>query len=765
MIRQIKLIRNIGQFSSVETGQEIGLDRLVLVHSENGRGKTTLSAIFRSLANGNPASIIERHRLGSQHPPHVILDCDGYPQVVFQNGDWNHSLSNLAVFDDVFVDENIYSGLDVNAQNRQNLHELVLGNEGVSLSRRLQELISQIEQHNSNLRDWSNAIPTSERQGLSVDEFCDLAPIDDIESKIELTQREISAVQNQTSIRNTPIFEPIGLPAFDIDNINQVLGTDLPELDAASESKVHAHFAEIGADGEQWINNGMQRIVAVQDQQICPFCAQDLANSSLLTHYRAYFNESYGDLKRTITSLADDVRHQHSGTTQATFERTVRNAVEKRQFWEQYCEVPDISFDTEAIVRDWNTATERVLKTLSSKRSAPLERMNLGDNEIDILSTYEQHRMSIVDLSDSLIETNSAITTLKERTDAANLEMVRNSLNKLKATKARYTPEIDALCKVYLEEKTAKARTEAQRNATRTELRNYQTEVFPSMQYAVNTYLNRFSAGFQLENVASTGTRGGSACTYDVLINGTAVAITGSSSGQPEPSFRNTLSSGDRNTLALAFFFASLEQDPDLRNKIVVIDDPITSLDDHRAVTTAQRIRYLSEQVAQLFVLSHDQRFLVEIWRGLNSQNRRNVALKIIRDTAGSTLSTWEVSEDAITEHDQRDSKLRDYVNNNDGELIDVARSIRPHLESFLRVAYPQHFRPGAMLGPFLNTCRQKLDHPDEILKGTDIQELSELHEYASTFHHEANSTTEVASINDAELRGFVTRALDFVKR
>ena len=348
MIRRIRLIRNIGQFSSVDTGQEIGLDRVVLVHSENGRGKTTLSAIFRSLAAGNPAPIIERHRLGSQHPPHVILDCDDYPLVDFQNGDWSHSLSNLTVFDDVFVDENIHSGLVVNAQNRQNLHELVLGTEGVSLSRQLQELISQIEQHNSNLRDRSNAIPISELQGLSVDEFCDLAPIDGIESKIESTKRELSAVQNQTSVHNTPVFEPIELPVFDIDNINQILGTDLPELDAASESRVRAHFTAIGANGEQWISNGMQRILAVQDQQICPFCAQDLAKSNLLIHYRAYFNESYGNLKRTIASLTDDIRHQHFGNTQATFERTVRNAIERRRFWEQFCEVPDISIDTES---------------------------------------------------------------------------------------------------------------------------------------------------------------------------------------------------------------------------------------------------------------------------------------------------------------------------------------------------------------------------------------------------------------------------------
>ena len=62
------------------------------------------------------------------HPPYVVLDCEGDPSIVmFQDGAWNRTLSNLKVFDDVFVDENVHSGLDVDATHRQHLHELILG--------------------------------------------------------------------------------------------------------------------------------------------------------------------------------------------------------------------------------------------------------------------------------------------------------------------------------------------------------------------------------------------------------------------------------------------------------------------------------------------------------------------------------------------------------------------------------------------------------------------------------------------------------------
>lgn len=51
------------------------------------------------------------------------------------------------------------------------------------------------------------------------------------------------------------------------------------------------------------------------------------------------------------------------------------------------------------------------------------------------------------------------------------------------------------------------------------------------------------------------------------------------------------MSAGDRNTLAIVFFFASLDQDDQIAQKIVIIDDPMTSLDEHRSLTTVQEMR------------------------------------------------------------------------------------------------------------------------------------------------------------------------------
>jgi wobble nucleotide-excising tRNase len=269
--------------------------------------------------------------------------------------------------------------------------------------------------------------------------------------------------------------------------------------------------------------------------------------------------------------------------------------------------------------------------------------------------------------------------------------------------------------------------------------------------------------------VTAVNTRGGPACTYNVIINNTPVAVAG---GNPQPgdhAFRNTLSAGDRNALALAFFFASIELDLNRATKTVVIDDPVSSLDEHRSLTTVQEIRRLSTQVAQVIVLSHSKPFLCRIWEGAAPASRsapdHRVALHVVRDGNGSTIASWNVDHDSVTEHDRRSAALRDYMTNGAGNDREIAQSLRPHLEAFFRVACPEHFPPGTLLGPFRGLCDQRVNTAQQILNAADIQELRDIVEYANRFHHDTNPAWETEVVNAVELTGFVTRVLTFVKR
>ena len=247
-----------------------------------------------------------------------------------------------------------------------------------------------------------------------------------------------------------------------------------------------------------------------------------------------------------------------------------------------------------------------------------------------------------------------------------------------------------------------------------------------------------------------------------MIINNSAVSIA-ADPAPGTPSFRNTLSAGDRNTLALAFFFASLDQEPGLGEKIVIIDDPISSLDEHRALSTVQEIRRFAQRANQVVVLSHNRSFLAHLWEGTDPTVR--AAVEVVREGAGSTLRAWDVTQEAITEHDRRDARLSEFLTTGAGDLREVARDIRPHLEAYLRVAHPQWFPPGTLLGSFRNVSEQRIGTTSQVLDRQSTDELNATVEYANRFHHDTNPAWQTEHINDAELRAFVQRALSFVKR
>jgi wobble nucleotide-excising tRNase len=168
--------------------------------------------------------------------------------------------------------------------------------------------------------------------------------------------------------------------------------------------------------------------------------------------------------------------------------------------------------------------------------------------------------------------------------------------------------------------------------------------------------------------------------------------------------------------------------------------------------------------VNQLIVLSHSKPFLCALWDGADTAERS--AMKITRDGEGSTFAVWDVRQDSITEHDKRHTLVADYIRaNNAGQERAVAAALRHILEAFIRVAYPDRFAPGSLLGPFLNVCRQRVGTAQQLLSEADIIELDELLDYANRFHHDTNPAWETEVINDQQLLQFCHRTLAFTRR
>ena len=441
----------------------------------------------------------------------------------------------------------------------------------------------------------------------------------------------------------------------------------------------------------------------------------------------------------------------------------VKKASETQEFWKEYLSVPEISVDTAAISEEWMAATKAVLGILRKKKESPIEIMELSGEILDAIKVYKTHAREIDELSKRLLKCNNEINALK-KSKQPDVTGIEKEFNLLTRTKQRYEPKIHTLCGQFMNERNAKKCAEKRRDDARLGLDEYRQKIFKEYGEGINKYLCKFNANFQIKEISHVNHRSGSLCNYYIEINGEKVKIE-SESG---PSFRNTLSSGDRSALALAFFFLSVLKDKNSSKKIVVIDDAMTSLDGHRRRSTVQEIKKLHGIVDQVVILSHDKEFLRLFWRSKECKDNR-AAMQILRAGDSSGISEWEIEEDMAKEHLKKYKIVRGYIKIQEpGKEHEVGSCLRCILENFIEISYPMDYPAEEPLGHFLKRCRDHAQNGCEpILSCEETHELAELLDYANKFHHKSESggSHDHLPINDQELAKFCSRTLKFCSR
>ena len=164
LIEKFACIKNIGQFvNCVQKDNDLNFGKYNLIFGENGRGKTTLCAVLRSLQDGNHGHITERITIPSNSRiPEVAINSDA-ENIVFKDQSWTKTISEIVIFDSTFITQNIYSGESVTGSHRTNLLQVIIGETGVSLMRAIEELVKEIDRRNCELEriekeiDWNVA--------------------------------------------------------------------------------------------------------------------------------------------------------------------------------------------------------------------------------------------------------------------------------------------------------------------------------------------------------------------------------------------------------------------------------------------------------------------------------------------------------------------------------------------------------------------------------------------------------------------------------
>lgn len=636
-----------------------------------------------------------------------------------------------------------------------------MGKEGVRLAQTVEGFTSQIADLQTLLRERAAVIPPSARGDLSVDQFRNLPRLDDVEQRIKEAERTLRAITQADAVRTKSVFRRLAMPPIHAERFDDFLGRTVEDMEASALQHLQRHFATLGSDSERWAEEGCEFVAAGSDLTTCPFCGLSLDRSSIYGHYSGFFSESYKSHKRRIKLSRQSLEQKFGGDALAQFHQSLADLQERHRFWSDFVELPQFECDPDEIRQSWVSARDNIAPLLDQKIAAPLDEVPLGPSARSAIVAYRDVASRFDAVVDSLIACNDAIERAKKEAEYGSASAVASDLGRLKATQLRHSEPLKTTVDEYNAALQEKTQLEGRKAEARGQLDRYRSEVFPEYQTATNEFLRRLNADFRLTDIRPTIPRGTPSTMYYLEIDeGRVDVASGTVIG--EPAFKNTLSSGDRNTLALAFFFASLRGVTDLDETIVVIDDPASSLDDGRTLHTAHEIGGLLSQTHQLILLSHRKSLLCEVWNAANPAEC--TALEVRTGQGGATIVDWNVHREAITEYDRRHCLIREYLSGDHSDARFAAESLRPVLEGFLRVAFTEHFPPGTLLGNFVETARQRLTSPTPLMEQADVEELDRIKDYANRFHHDTNPSWDAAfnNLNETELSGFVRRTIRF---
>jgi wobble nucleotide-excising tRNase len=205
------------------------------------------------------------------------------------------------------------------------------------------------------------------------------------------------------------------------------------------------------------------------------------------------------------------------------------------------------------------------------------------------------------------------------------------------------------------------------------------------------------------------------------------------------------------------------EQDEDIGRKIVVFDDPFTSLDRFRRTCTQQLIQRVSDSAEQVIVLSHDPFFLKLLSDECPSANTNVKTLQMSKAGDTTAIGEWDIQAETRSGYMKDFATLLGFYRERKGEPRAVARTIRPFLEGMLKTRFPGHFQELEWLGDFIAKIRAADQTGGLQHAKADLGELEAINGYSKKYHHQQNVNADLEPINDDELHGYVKRTLRLV--
>jgi wobble nucleotide-excising tRNase len=712
MINKVEKLVSIGKFRNYQATGQVNFKKLTLIFGDNGSGKTTLSSIFRSLTTNNPEII--RNRISTNHTTIQAAQISqlGTPNIfhTFGANGWTNQLSDIEIFDVHFVNDNIYSGFDFSDEHRKQLHQFVIGAQGVAIKNQIDQ--NKIDKTNSRQTQTNIEAQLIQQVGnnLTTDLIKEFLRIH-AEQETNIDQLLANAESALASANANSIIQTLQL----LSNLTRIstginFASIISDLQTTSQTIQNAvletlfsqHCQDLSANSlagpENWLQRGFAYLeskkIANEPNISCPFCKQTIdINSDILNAYASKFNIAFNELIQRLQMHLQSLHNFNLDVTIQAINNINQTNTGRITSWTTHLPntVQPPVFNIIANEANLRTEFQNLIVLVQKKISNPTVAV-----ATDIVSAFQTSGQTInanIDSYNRNVATyNTAITTF--RSSIKTVASAQFEVERLKRIKKRFETPIDILCNQLITERQRLRELETAYTVLSQQQQAAATVFFNNYRTQINHYLGTvFRTPFQITNVVHVAPQGRatqSKISYKLTIDGKDISFI------PNQLFnaKECLSEGDKSTIALAFFLSKLDIDPNKQNKILIFDDPLSSLDTNRRAYTIGIIKSLFQQLKQVVVLSHNEYFLHEISKDIAPSDKCTLRIAENFETKESKIEVCDLDELVKIDYFRNIERLEAFRSNPDINLKDsVLGWLRNVLEAHLRFKFYKEIR------------------------------------------------------------------------
>lgn len=629
MIKKISKLYKVGRFSSINqekvfqcngSGQNSNI-----IFGFNGSGKTTLSNAISFFAESSFIDENEKKEIYDD----IKNGDDAFVEIELQDGNKCKYPSSkcskdkkIYIFNSNFVITHVFDGTRGNLKKFSNISGEIKNKEIDNINEQIHKLNTEkakLENENKKFDEkleeitkvkslnFSRSLTDRNKRLTRLNLNNVLLPaenIEKVEARLAMLFADYDLSKKQTEL-NASLEEirqlDFGSIILDFVNIDNLLSKNIQQLSKeVLEKKIkeiqHFFYDDQHKQGvEKWFRFGKDILEGINErgEKKCPICDTDISDkiNSVLEDYYGYFDERYEEFVEELKGETENVSAKI-----VTLERYETNFGKLEHYKHNYEKLlSDFSlkrYDFAAAIID--------LKEL--KKLLGLKNDNIQIN----LSKPKDIENNIIAVNSALIDFQELKDNILEILESKKLNthiiegQIRETYNEIITLEFNQSNQTGALVEYKNNQKRiaeiANIENPALKDKLFEELKKIKAESKSISKYLSKMGISNFSVDINEGNIDEN------------------IIIKYKNSTGTRNKLRNCLSEGEKTALAFAYFLSKFENEVNsevkIKEAIVAIDDPISSLDDNRLYSTAHLIWRNFNDVKQLIVLSHNFLFL-----------------------------------------------------------------------------------------------------------------------------------------------------------